>query len=590
MIQYIRLSNWKAYEVLDIDFKPGTTFVVAPNGVGKTSLIMALAWGLYGDRSKKIMPKECIRAGAGQAKVEIAFKLHDGAILKITRVVKKRGQPTVTFDLNDDAIEPMDAENRLVSDFGVDLETASRLSLMMDGGHIFANQALDLRSHLHHAFGVSDLIRASELARELVKQAERSRKALRETSKQRLSDRGEIADEIRKLKQELKQSEQTKSILETNLTSIDDIRKAAIEWDFYRSQLSELHSSFIELSSEIAEFVGDQRIPAEVNKQTIGNFLMEARSLFESQKREATSQLSEANAAKISAQNALKLLSDEYQICPTCLQTIEDDHLEAARTSHDFVMQRSQKDAERLEAEVAHINERIYQVEKFRTQLDALIDPKRPISGTATAVDAIEAEYQDALTSLNQQNETIGAIHSRIKILRDQLADDELVEQDQLRLTAAFRREGIAMAAAETFQRTADELTADRIEPIATEVEWRWKQLFGDGGLKFHPDGTITRFVNDESLSWETLSGGERIWARLVTHLLVVETSTGLSTVWFDEPLEHLDPKLRRTVAGFLATTAAHVRLKQLIVTTYEHALAAQLAEDNVNTNIVYIR
>ena len=590
MIQYVRLSNWRAYEVLDIDFEPGTTFVVAPNGVGKTSLIMALAWGLYGDRCKKIIPKECIRAGASEAKVEIALKMHDGATLKITRVVKRRGQPIVIFDLNDDTIEPTDAENRLVNDFGVDLETAARLSLMMDGGHIFANRALDLRSHLHHAFGVSDLIRASELAKELVRQAERSRKALRETNKQRLSNRGEIADEIRKLEQELRQSEQTKSILETNLTSIDHIRKAAIEWDLYSSRLSELHSSLTELNSEISEYIGDRRSPVEDNRQTIEDCLMEARSLFENQKREIASQLSEASASRISAQNALKLLSEEYRICPTCLQTIEADHLETARTSHDFVMRHSQKDAERLEAEVAHIDEQIYRVEKFRTRLDALIDPEQPTSGTATEVGAIEAKYQDALTLLSQQNETTGAIHSRIKILHDQLADDELVEQDQLRLTAAFRREGIAMATADALQRAADKLTADRIEPIATEVEWRWKQLFGDGGLRFHPDGAITRLLNGENLSWETLSGGERIWARLVTHLLVVETSTRLPTIWFDEPLEHLDPKLRRTVAGFLATAAAHVRLRQLIVTTYEHALAAQLAEDNVNTNIVYIR
>lgn len=590
MIQYIRLSNWKAYEALDIDFKPGTTFIVAPNGVGKTSLVMALAWGLYGDKVKNIIPKECIRAGANQAKVEIALKMHDGAILKITRVIKKRGQPIVIFDLNDDIVEPMDAENRLAGDFGVDLETAARLSLMMDGGHIFASKALDLQSHLHHAFGVSDLIRASELAKELATRAERRRKALSETNRRQLSDRSEITDEIRKLEQELKQGEQTKSVLQTDLISIDQVRKAAIEWDLYHSQLSELHYSLTELNSEVSELVGDQRSTAEVNKETIGNRLMEARSFFGNQGRKITSQLSEAYAAKTSAQNALELLSEEYRICPTCLQTIAADNLEAARTSHALIMKRSQKDIERLEVEAAHITEQIHQVEKFRTRLYALTDPKKPISGATTRVGAIETDYQDALTSLNKQNETIGAIRSRIKMLHDQLADDELAKQDQLRLTAAFRREGIATAMVHALETTAEELTANRIKPIATEVEWRWKQLFGDGGLEFRPDGTITRIVNGENLSWETLSGGERIWARLVTHLLVVETSTGLSTVWFDEPLEHLDPKLRRTVAGFLATTAAHVRLKQLIVTTYEHALAAQLAEDNDNTSIVYIR
>ena len=110
------------------------------------------------------------------------------------------------------------------------------------------------------------------------------------------------------------------------------------------------------------------------------------------------------------------------------------------------------------------------------------------------------------------------------------------------------------------------------------------------GGLHLRPDGAITRFVAGEELSWETLSGGERIWARLVTHLLVIEGSTRLPFAWFDEPLEHLDPKLRRTVAGYLATAAGTSGPAQLIVTTYEHTLVSQLAEDNDGTHIVFLR
>ena len=133
-------------------------------------------------------------------------------------------------------------------------------------------------------------------------------------------------------------------------------------------------------------------------------------------------------------------------------------------------------------------------------------------------------------------------------------------------------------------------MTAARIEPIATEVQWRWKQLFSDGGLQLAPNGTITRLVANETLPWETLSGGERIWARLVTHLLIIETSTTLPTAWFDEPLEHLDPKLRRTVAGYLATATSTTGPNQLIVATYEHEMASQLAADNDTASIVYLR
>ena len=42
MINRIGLKNWRAYESAQIPFEQGTTFIVAPNGIGKTSLLRAL--------------------------------------------------------------------------------------------------------------------------------------------------------------------------------------------------------------------------------------------------------------------------------------------------------------------------------------------------------------------------------------------------------------------------------------------------------------------------------------------------------------------------------------------------------------------
>jgi recombinational DNA repair ATPase RecF len=52
MILRLRLRNWRSYEDLDLELGPGTTFVVAPNGVGKTSLVYGLAWGVFGPHGK----------------------------------------------------------------------------------------------------------------------------------------------------------------------------------------------------------------------------------------------------------------------------------------------------------------------------------------------------------------------------------------------------------------------------------------------------------------------------------------------------------------------------------------------------------
>ena len=62
MIHRLLLQNWRSFERLDLSFESGTTFVVAPNGVGKSSLVLGLAWAVFGDHSN-VDSKSCIRAG-----------------------------------------------------------------------------------------------------------------------------------------------------------------------------------------------------------------------------------------------------------------------------------------------------------------------------------------------------------------------------------------------------------------------------------------------------------------------------------------------------------------------------------------------
>jgi DNA repair exonuclease SbcCD ATPase subunit len=79
------------------------------------------------------------------------------------------------------------------------------------------------------------------------------------------------------------------------------------------------------------------------------------------------------------------------------------------------------------------------------------------------------------------------------------------------------------------------------------------------------------------------------VWALLLTRLLILGASTRAPFIWLDEPLEHLDPKLRKVVAGTLAKASSGAGLRQVIVTTYEAELARRLMEDVPSASLLYV-
>jgi hypothetical protein len=100
-----------------------------------------------------------------------------------------------------------------------------------------------------------------------------------------------------------------------------------------------------------------------------------------------------------------------------------------------------------------------------------------------------------------------------------------------------------------TLNAVADRYLNQRIEPLAHEIGRRWKLVFGSEGLLFGADGQLAFAHGGIDLALADLSGGERSTALLITRLLLAASATRASTVWFDEPLEHLDPRRRAATA-----------------------------------------
>ena len=588
MIRRLGLRNWRSYVDLDLELGPGTTFVVAPNGVGKTSLVYGLAWAVFGEGTR-VNPKECIRAGADSAEVFVDFDLTDERRLTIRRTARRRGAPAVAYEMDGIRLAEGQAVAEMERALGIELGVAGRLSMMLGGGHLAANDALNLENHLHHAFGVAHLLSAAKSATAVAKEAVKARASLRSTTRARMDDRAAMEREIAELETEVVELRHRRATLERAREAAAGQRSLverhlalAGERERYERQHTELIGLIESLlgrpvSAHSDELIGSElRTELEASQRVVGEVgegVVRARSIVGA------------------AEQALRLLDGDRAMCPTCMRPLAHHERDSAVTAHNAHQADAKAEAVRLEE--AHRTEEIrgQTIARLLARLEALsvagVDAED--AGIPT-LSAAEAAYRQARADLDEHNQRLGGVQSRLESLKAELASDDEVREAERDLRIAYRREAAATAGARVLREAADHVIESCIQPMAQEVRGRWKHLFTNNGLMFQADGSITRFRDGVQLGWDTLSGGERTWARIVTHLIVMGTTTSLPFAWFDEPLEHLDPQLRHAVAATLATATRGGSPRQLLVTTYEDSIARQLADDIDGAEIVTIR
>ena len=588
MIRKLGLRNWRSFEELELELGPGTTFVVAPNGVGKTSLVYGLAWGVFG-KHIRVNPKECIRAGAKSAEVFVEFDLADERRLSIRRTARQRGAPAVVYEMDGTRIPEGPAVAEMERALGIELGVAGRLSMMLGGGNLAASDALNLESHLHQAFGVAHLLNAVDNAEAVVKDAVKARASLRSTTKARMDDRASIESEIAGLEKEVAELRLRGSELERAREVAADQRSLAERHLALTGETERYERQRTELIGMIESLL--ERPISIKSNEMIGSELSTELEVAERAMGKAGKGVVKARSVVGAAELALQLLNGEQAMCPTCMRPLTHHERDSAIAAHNTHQAEAEAEAVRLDETHRTMELRSQTIARLLSQLEALPLPVDADKDAAIpTLPVADAEYRQARADLDKHNQRLGGVQSRLASLKALIASNDEDREAERNLWIAYRREAAAFAGAKVLREAADQVIESCIQPIAEEVRERWKHLFTNNGLMFQPNGSITRIRDGVELGWDTLSGGERTWARIVTHLIVMGTTTSLPFAWFDEPLEHLDPQLRHAVASTLAIATHGGSPRQLLVTTYEDGIARQLADDTDGAGIVTIR
>ena len=91
----LRLRNFKKYRRADIRFQDGLTGILGSNGAGKSTIVEAIAWALYGNKASTIKRDFIKNSSADDNEsVEVALSLEQGS-QEITVIRSMRGRNLV---------------------------------------------------------------------------------------------------------------------------------------------------------------------------------------------------------------------------------------------------------------------------------------------------------------------------------------------------------------------------------------------------------------------------------------------------------------------------------------------------------------
>ncbi len=587
MILQLRLRNWRAYESLDLELGPGTTFIVASNGVGKTSLVLAAAWGVFGEASG-VEATEEIRGDSQSAGVEVVLRLPKSGNITIGRTVNRKGQTKLDARLGDRVIaDQTELRSLIAGELGGDLQVLARLTFLAHGGLESSHGEFKLREHLASVFGVTPLLEAAKVADKLGSETASAARKLKAGQKVDKAEGDKLAAAVAWVDEQLAGTAESRRVALEEMNSADERRRLAEEWARYRSTLAEREAALEQLAEKARAF-----LPGTTPAAALPEALSSAEETLQEELSSAMSQLAAADAQLTLTREAQDQLKGAGAVCPTCLRPLSEHDSDAAMSQHSERLAQLRTQLESAGALAGSRRSELTAVREILSEIRALPAAVLP-PGEVMSPDAVEAarlDYEEARSRVQELDRLTAELAAGKKISEARMAELEESQRQTTEILALLRQEAVSRVAGDAFRATADAITKEQIEPLVDEVARRWKLIFGAEGLRLSPQGDVTRQMGTRVLPFRSLSGGEKVWALLLTRLLVTSASTNAPFVWLDEPLEHLDPRLRRVVAGTLARASSTGGLRQVVVTTYESELARQLMEDVPSASLIYVR
>ena len=405
LLKYIKLNNIRSYTNAHIEFPKGSVLLAGDIGAGKSSILLAIEFALFGTKGSELPAYSLLRHGKKEGFAELNFEL-DGKNIVIKRTlksgkngisqssghliindVKKEGMPV---ELKADVIEllgyPKDLASKskdLVYRYTVYTPQEEMKKILMEN----SDARLDT---LRKVFNIDKYKRIKENSVIFVRGIKEKRKEFEGfilDLEQKKREKGELGGEIAELDKKLEQVKpeldriknavlqhrESVNNIESKMNMLNRIKREIEVLDVElknklglrernRKEIEQLEKEIIEMQkdTEAKEEISAGKLKEEIKNNEIQINLME-KSL-----KEAASKVSELSL-EIRKSNELKIKVINLSKCPLCHQDVSKEH-------KHFINERESKKLEELEQKIKAYSEKENEEESKLKSLRGKID------------------------------------------------------------------------------------------------------------------------------------------------------------------------------------------------------------------------
>ena len=611
---------YKGQQTINFPTDPSRNVLVifGDNMRGKTSILNAIRWGLYGkafSRHKavigldKIINSEALQEGDAEFSVEIKFEAGNYTY-ELTRIAKKKayvGRPENSSDYEEHVflkrngvaisghqIEPeinLYAPEQVSRFFLFDGELLQEYEMLLDEGSATGEA---IKEAIEQVLGVPALINGRDDSLTLLKMAEKQQ--TKDLSK--INDMGRLADQQRLLqemedvklrdlettKDQLKKVRSEKSILEDEIESLSQLSVTAMELKERTNRHRELVSEQEKLRTDVLT------LASTAWKDLLKPKLVLLEEALLSEVNSKTGQITQEGAIGQEIKQVQSILN--LSVCPTCQQEVSTDH----KHTFEETLKSLQDKLNNISSNQSRLSEVTARLNTLRKILNSsAVDLLKDKNQQIRSIDVQLTKLENAIDRLNQElrgkdadevvkkrkyhdelvrRETVSL--GNIDVLTSELAKirkqiDDLARSINANPSARNTRSTLLANIYKGIE-TSFRLSIDALrERLKSEVERKATDAFLElttqkdySGLKINSNYGLT--ILDELGEAVPLrsAGAEQIVALSLIDGLS-RTGRAAGPVVMDTPFGRLDPKHRANILNYLPKHAS-----QLILLVHE--------------------